>query len=248
MAKVLFLLTTSGELPLQNGTSIPTGFWAQEFVLPHHIFLEHGHSIEIATPKGKPAVLDENCFAPMFHDHDLGRIANLREQLEEIEAWRAPLSLERLALTGARYDALFFPGGHGPMVDLIDSEAAGNLVKRTLAGGGLIGAVCHGPAGLVTAQQHDHWLFAGYELTCFSPEEEDHAGFAGALPELLASRLARLGGKLSFGASGAEHVVVDRQLHTGQNPASVEKLAFGMARRLKKMDSLDKNACGTPCA
>lgn len=248
MAKVLFILTTAGELALKDGKRIPTGFWAQEFVPPYHIFLEHGHTIDIATPRGKPAVLDENCFAPAFHNHDAGRIANLREQLSEIEAWRAPLSVERLALTGIRYDALFFPGGHGPMVDLIASEAAGNLVKRTLANGGLIGAVCHGPAGLVAAQQDGHWLFAGYRLTCFSPQEEQHAGLADALPELLAERLARLGGELSFGAPGSEHVVIDRQLHTGQNPASVEKLAFAMARRLKKMGSLNKDACGTPCA
>ncbi len=248
MAKALFILTTASELTLKDGKCIPAGFWAQEFVPPHHIFLEHGHTIDIATPKGHPAVPDENCFAPEFHNHDAGRIANLREQLDEIEAWRTPLSLERLALTGAKYDALFFPGGHGPMVDLIASAAAGNLVKRTLASGGLIGAVCHGAAGLVTAQQDGHWLFAGYQMTCFSPQEEQHAGLAGALPELLAERLASLGGELHFGAPGDEHVVIDRQLHTGQNPASVEKLAFAMARRLKKMGSLDKDACGTPCS
>lgn len=248
MAKALFILTAAGELPLKDGNRIPTGFWAQELVPPHHIFLEHGHTIDIATPKGKPAVLDENCFAPAFHNHDAGRIANLREQLDEIEAWHTPLSLERLALTGTKYDAVFFPGGHGPMVDLITSEAAGNLVKRTLASGGFIGAVCHGPAGLVMAQQDGHWLFAGYQMTCFSPQEEQHAGLADALPGLLVERLANLGGELRFGAPGSEHIVVDRQLYTGQNPASVEKLAFAMARRLKKMGSLDKGACGTPCA
>jgi len=248
MAKALFILTTASELTLKDGKCIPTGFWAQEFVPPHHIFLEHGHTIDIATPKGKPAVLDENCFAPAFHNHDAGRIANLREQLDEIEAWHTPLSLERLALTGTKYDALFFPGGHGPMVDLITCEAAGNLVKRTMANGGLIGAVCHGSAGLAMAQQDGHWLFAGYQLTCFSPQEEQQAGLADALPELLAERLASLGGKLHFGAPGDVNVIIDRQLHTGQNPASVEKLAFAMARRLKKMGSLDKDACGTPCS
>lgn len=247
MAKILFILTAASELRLKDGSRIPTGFWAQEFVPPHHLLLEHGHQIDVATPGGRPAVLDENCFAAEFHNHDPGRIANLREQLDDIEAWRTPLSLERLALTGARYDAVFFPGGHGPMADLITSEAAGNLVKRTLANGGLIGAVCHGPAGLVTAQHDGNWLFSGYRLTCFSPEEERLAGLADKLPELLANRLTALGGKLDFAPPGSEHVVVDRQLHTGQNPASVEKLAFQMARRLKKMGSLDKAACGTPC-
>ncbi|MHB1173784.1 MAG: type 1 glutamine amidotransferase domain-containing protein [Sulfuriferula sp.] len=244
MAKVLFVLTAAGELALNNGDRIPTGFRAQEFVPPHHIFLEHGHTIDIATPKGKPAVLDETCFEPAFHHHDSGRIANLREQLSGIETWRTPLSLERLALTGAKYDALFFPGGYGSMTDLIASDATGNLVKRTLANGGLIGAVCHGPAGLVRAQQDENWLFAGYQLTCCSPQEEQHAD---TLPELLAEHLARLGGELNFDAPDSEHIVIDRQLYTGQNATSAEKLAFAMARQLKKMGSLDKDACGTPC-
>jgi len=244
MAKALFVLTAASELALNNGERILTGFRAQEFVPPHHIFLEHGHTIDIATPKGKPAVLDESCFDPAFHHHDAGRIANLREQLSGIETWLTPLSLERLALTGAKYDALFFPGGYGVMADLIASDAAGNLVKRTLANGGLIGATGHGPAGLVMAQQDGNWLFAGYQLTCFSPQEEQ---LADTLPELLAERLAKLGGELNFDAPDSEHVVIDRQLYTGQNATSVEKLALAMARQLKKMDSLDKDACGTPC-
>jgi putative intracellular protease/amidase len=247
MAHVLFILTAAEQLPLVDGSSMPTGFWAQEFVPAHHLFLEHGHQVSIATPKGKLAALDENCFAPEFHHHDLGRIANLREQLDEIDGWRTPLSLERLALTGIKYDAVFFPGGHGPMVDLIDSAAAGTLVKRTLANNGLIGAICHGPAGLITAQHEENWLLAGYQLTCFSPEEEQLAGLASQLPDLLANHISRLGGLLSFAHPGQEHVVIDRQLYTGQNPASVDKLAYHMARKLKKMGTLDKDACVTPC-
>ncbi|MHB1677283.1 MAG: type 1 glutamine amidotransferase domain-containing protein [Sulfuriferula sp.] len=224
-----------------------TGFWAQEFVPAHHLFLEHGHQISVATRRGKPAVLDEHCFAPEFHHHDTGRILNLREQLDEIAAWRSPLSLERIALSGTKYDAIFFPGGYGPLVDLIDAEAAGTLAKRTLANQGLIGAVCHGSAGLVSAQHDGRWIFADYRLTCFSPAEENMAGLAIRLPELLADRLDKLGGKLSFGGPGTEHVIVDRQLYTGQNPASVEKLAYLMARQLKKMGALNKNACAAPC-
>ena len=247
MAHILFILTAAHTLPLNNGDAIATGFWAQEFVPVHHLFLEHGHQISVATPKGKPAALDENCFAPEFHAHDAGRILNLREQLNNIDAWQTPLSLERIALTGLKYDAIFFPGGHGPMVDLIHSDAAGTLVKRTLANHGLIGAICHGPAGLIPAQHEGQWLFANYQLTCFSPEEEDMAGLRSRLPSLLADQIHTMGGKLSFGAPGTQHVVIDRQLYTGQNPASAEKLAYLMGRQLKKMRTLDKNTCDSPC-
>lgn len=245
MAKVLFILTAANEMTLKNGDRFPSGFRAQEFVPSHHVFLEQGHLIDIATPKGNPAVLEESCFEPAYHGHDAGRIANLREQLGEIETWHVPLSLERLALTGVKHDAIFFPGGYGPMVDLIASEAAGNLVKRTLANGGLIGAAGYGPAGLIMAQQDGNWLFAGYRMTCCNPQEEQ---LADMLPELLSERLAKLSGELQFDTPGSEHIVIDRQLYTGQNAASVEKLAFAMARRLKKMGSLDKDACGTPCS
>ena len=247
MAHILVILSAADTLMLEDGKTTATGFWAQEFVPAHHLFLEYGHQISVATRRGKPAVIDELCFAPEFHHHDTGRILNLREQLDEIEAWRNPLSLERLALSGAKFDAVFFPGGHGPMADLIDSDAAGNLVKRTLANHGLIGAVCHGAAGLIPARHEGRWLFSDYRLTCFSPAEENSAGLANRLPELLADTLEKLGGKLSFGAPGTAHVIVDRQLYTGQNPDSVEKLAYLMARQLKKMRSLDKNSCAVPC-
>lgn len=247
MAHILIVLSAAGTLPLKNVESLPSGFWAQEFVPAFHSFLEHGHQISVATRRGKPAVLDEHCFAPEFHDHDIGRILNLREQLDEIEAWRNPLSLERLALSGTKFDAVFFPGGYGPLADLVDSEAAGNLVKRTVARHGLIGAVCHGAAGLITAQHEGKWLFSDYRLTCFSPAEENSAGLAPRLPELLADTLEKLGGKLSFAAPGQVHVIADRQLYTGQNPDSVAKLAYLMATQLKKMRSLDKNACAAPC-
>ncbi|MHB8848858.1 MAG: type 1 glutamine amidotransferase domain-containing protein [Burkholderiales bacterium] len=247
MAHILVILSAADTLALKDGKTVATGFWAQEFVPAHHLFLEHGHQISVATRRGKPAVIDERCFAPEYHHHDTGRILNLREQLDEIEAWRNPLSLERLALSGAKFDAVFFPGGYGPTTDLIDSEAAGNLVKRTLAHHGLIGAVCHGSAGLITAQHEGRWLFSGYRLTCFSPAEEKAAGLADRLPEMLADKLEKLGVELSFGASNTEYVIVDRQLYTGQNPGSVEKLAYLMAKQLKKIRSLDKNACAAPC-
>lgn len=249
MAHVLFILGAPDALPLTNGESAASGFCPQEFVPAHHLFLEHGHQVSVATRRGKPAVPDERCLSPELHNHDTGRILNLREQLDEIETWKKPLSLERLALSSTKYDAVYFPGGYGPMPDLASSEAAGNLVKRTVANQGLIGAANHGAAGLIAAQHDGRWLFSGYRLTCFNPAGQSLAETEPAerLSGTLAENLANLGGELSFGAPGTEHVVIDRQLYTGQNPASVEKLAYAMARQLKKKAALDKNACTAPC-
>jgi len=247
MAKILMILSAADSLPLRDNSIVPGGFWAQELVEPYHIFMEHGHTIDIATPRGKPAVLDETSLQAQFHNNDPGRVLNLREQLDEIEGWRAPLSIERLAFTNLEYGALFFPGGYGPLADLASSSATGNAIKRITADGGLIGAVCHGQAALLPARHDGRWLFAGYQLTCFSHAEESAAGFAERLEWLLAERLQTEGGEMTFGTPGSSHVVIDRQLYTGQNPASAGKLAFEMARSLKKMSALDKAACGTPC-
>ena len=246
MAKVLIVLSAASRLPLNDGSELPTGFWAQEFVPPYHILLEHGHEVHVATPGGRPAALDGQCLEPRFQGDDPGRALNLREQLDGIESWREPQSLSRLALIGSTYDAVFLPGGHGPVVDLAGCAPLGELLKRTLAGGGLVGAVCHGPAGLLPATHDGRWLFEGYRMTCFSPAEEQSAGLAARLPWQLDARLGEIGGRLSFAPPGQAHVVEDRQLYTGQNPASAAPLAFGMARRLKKMASRDKAACGGP--
>ena len=248
MARIVFVLTAAAELRLRDESMLATGFWAQEFVEPYHIFLEHGHTVVIATPQGKPAALDETCFNPEFHGGDIGRAANLREQLLAIDDWQAPLSLERLALTDNDAQAVFFPGGHGPMSDLAASSAAGNLTTRVYARGGLIGAVCHGPAALLPARGADGWLFAGMSLTCFSPDEERTAGLYERLPWQLSQALLDAGGKPSFASVGEPHVVVDTRLYTGQNPASAAPLAWQMARELKKLSSRDKTSCGTPCA
>lgn len=248
MASILFVLTAASELRLRDGSLLATGFWAQEFVAPYHIFIEHGHAVEIATPRGRPAALDARCLDPQFHDHDIGRIENLREQLDAIDAWRTPLSLERLALTTDNYDAVFFPGGHGPMADLAENAAAGNLIKRVYANNGLVGAVCHGPAALIPAMHDERWLFGGFAMTCFSPEEERLAGVYEHLPWQLSAKLEALGAQLRYAAAGAANVVADRRLYTGQNPASAAPLAWDMARELKKRTARDKTACGTPCA
>ena len=247
MVKVLIALTAASEFPLTGGETVPTGFWAQELVIPHHIFMEHGFEVHIATPRGKPAVLDRVSLDAKYHGDDVGRALNIKEQLFEIAGWQEPLSLDRLALSTTDYRAVFFPGGYGPMVDLFNSTAAGNIIKRIHAADGLIGAVCHGQAALLSARHEAQWLFTGYRMTCFSPEEEKANDFVLKSPWMLSDRLKSEGAQLDFAEPGLEHVEIDRQLYTGQNPASAGKLAWEMARKLKKLSALDKAACGVPC-
>jgi putative intracellular protease/amidase len=136
-----------------------------------------------------------------------------------------------------RYDAVFVAGGHGVMWDLATSPAVAELLSRTYRAGGVVAAVCHGPAALVNAHKGDGTpLVAGHRFTAFSNEEETAAGLTEVVPFLLESRLSDLGGKYEHTAKWQPFAVRDGQLVTGQNPASSrvaaqETLAAVTARR-----------------
>ncbi|HSF35506.1 MAG TPA: type 1 glutamine amidotransferase domain-containing protein, partial [Nocardioides sp.] len=124
------------------------------------------------------------------------------------------------------YDAVFVPGGHGPMEDLAVSDDLGRILVTMLDGGKVVSSVCHGPAGLLPAKRADgSWLFAGRNLTAFTDAEEEQAGLADKAPWLLESRLREAGASFSSGEPWAPFVVVDDTLVTGQNPASSTEAA-----------------------
>ena len=125
------------------------------------------------------------------------------------------------------YNFVFVPGGHGPMEDLASSPAFGALVREFVAAGKPVAAVCHGPASLLpAADDSGKWLFDGYQLTAFTNVEEGQVGYAGRAAWLLEDRLKEYGATFSNAEQPwGPHVVVDRGLYTGQNPASAEPLA-----------------------
>jgi putative intracellular protease/amidase len=230
MARVLFVLTAAETLSLRDGNSISTGFWAQEFAVPWEVLAEFGCELAVATPGGRVAHPDRLCFDPRFHGGNRDRARKLWSQLDAITEWKSPLAVEDILNADTAFDALFFPGGHGPMADLAHAEEVGRLVRRFHDSARPIAAVCHGPAALLSVAEP--WPFAGYRMTCFSVDDERRAGLAERLPWLLAERLDALGARVSFGAPETEHVVGDRQLLTGQNPASARQLAVRLAHAL----------------
>jgi len=137
-------------------------------------------------------------------------------------------------LDPAAFDLVFVPGGHGPMEDLAVSERFGAMVRAFAESGRPVAAVCHGPAALLSARADDgSWLFSGYQLTAFSNVEEDQVGYAKSAVWLLEDRLKDEGGLYTAAAEPwGERVVVDRNLYTGQNPASSEALALRLVADL----------------
>jgi putative intracellular protease/amidase len=221
MAKLLMVLTGAGQLVLKDGTRKPTGFWAEEFVVPHERFRAAGVEVDVATPGGVEPPLDRGSLAPEVNAGRPEVVAHYEKYLASLPELNRPLVLEGLGddrVDG--YDGVFLPGGHGPMEDLARSESLGRLVSRLHSGGKLVSAVCHGPAGLLLAGENGSWRFRGYRLTGFTNQEEQQVGLADKVPFLLESRLRELGAMFEAGPAWASHVVTDRNLVTGQNPSS----------------------------
>ncbi|WP_432939688.1 type 1 glutamine amidotransferase domain-containing protein [Kribbella sp. CA-253562] len=232
MTNTLLVLTGTQVWRLNDGTEHPTGFWAEEFVAPHRVFTEAGHTITIATPGGVTPVADELSLAPAMNNNDEAAIAELRAYLDKSqEALAAAVPLADI--DPAQYDVVFVPGGHGPMEDLATDLDVARILEAVLdAPGKILASVCHGPASFVTATRNGEWLFAGRNLTAFLDEEERQAGFADRAPWLLESRLAQQGAAFSAGPVWQPHLVTDGNLITGQNPASAEPAAQAVLEQL----------------
>ncbi|HEX2312575.1 MAG TPA: type 1 glutamine amidotransferase domain-containing protein [Thermomonospora sp.] len=230
MSKILFVMTGADRWTLADGTGHPTGFWAEEAVVPYTAFTRAGHEVVVATPGGVEPPVDRASLAAEANGGQEGADA-LAATLASIAELRNPVRLEDVDLDA--YDAVFYPGGHGPMEDLAVNADSGRLLVRALRSGKPLGVVCHGPAALLAATTEDGTnAFAGYRVTAFTNAEEKQAGFADRAKWLLQDRLVEAGVDFREGEPWASHVVTDRNVVTGQNPASAAPLAEELLRRL----------------
>ncbi|RDI55924.1 type 1 glutamine amidotransferase domain-containing protein [Nocardia mexicana] len=230
MARILFVMTGVDYWTLADGTKHPTGYWGEEFAAPYEAFKAAGHTIVVATPGGVVPSVDRGSLAPEVNGGPDGA-AKIAETLSAATELAHPIKLEDAQL--ADYDAVYYPGGHGPMEDLAVNTVSGKLLTDTLASGKPLGVVCHAPAALLaTADANGKSPFAGYRVAAFSNAEETQAGFADKAKWLLQDRLVELGVDYREGEPWAPRVEVDRNLYTGQNPASSAPLAAEMLKAL----------------
>jgi aldehyde dehydrogenase (NAD+) len=233
MTAVLFVVTGADHWTLADGTLHPTGYWAEELATPHRLLREAGSEVTIATPGGVAPTVDavslaaESTGGKEQSDAIAAYLAAIRADLEH------PVKLEEVDLDA--YDAVLCPGGHGPMEDLAVDAGSGRLLTSALDSGKPLAVLCHAPAALLAARREDgSWPFAGYRMTGFTNAEETAAGFADKAKWLLEDRLVELGADFQAGAPFSEHVVADRNLHTGQNPASSAQLARNLIDALNR--------------
>ena len=222
MQSVLMILTSATSWTQKDGIQRPTGFWAEEFITPHEILSAAGVGITIATPGGKPATVDALSLAPEANNGDVAKVHALSTYLERYsDILQSPRRVEDADLAG--FDAVFVPGGHGPMQDLAVNESVGKVLAAALADPAkVVGAVCHGQASFLAAGDSSGWAFKGRRMTAFSNTEETMTGLAANAPWLLEDRLRAAGAVFEAGAPWGSHVVVDGNLVTGQNPASAD--------------------------
>jgi putative intracellular protease/amidase len=230
MAKILFVMTGATFWTLNDGTKHPTGYWAEEFVAPYRAFKNAGHEIVVATPGAVVPTVDQVSLTPdMAGGEQAAKEA--AEVIGSADELRAPTELSEVR--PADYDAVYYPGGHGPLEDLAVDQDSAKLLVEALHSGKPLAVVCHAPAALLaTRGAHGHSPFAGYQVTSFTDEEETQVGLAAKAPWLVQTELVKLGVQFSEGTPWMPHVVVDRNLYTGQNPASSAALAEEIVKAL----------------
>ncbi|MFD4761041.1 type 1 glutamine amidotransferase domain-containing protein [Streptomyces sp. NPDC058439] len=167
---------------LKDGTRHATGYRAGEFANPYEILTDAGHGVVVATPNGVTPTVDMMSLRPeMVGGNDSA--LELEAIIRSTEVMRRPLQLSDVRLED--YDAVYLPGGHGPMADLAWDTDMGRLLTRQLASGNALFIVCHGPAAVLATRIHGESPFKGYNITCFTDEEEDGVGLASRAPWLL---------------------------------------------------------------
>jgi putative intracellular protease/amidase len=230
MAKILFVITGASYWTLKDGTRHPTGYWAEEFAAPFSAFTGDGHSVVVATPGGVVPYVDVMSLRPSMAGSE--QIALEQEGvLRSAEELRRPIELADARLHD--YDAVYYPGGHGPMEDLWVNADSGRLLTAALASGRPLAIVCHAPVAMLATRVRGVSPFAGYEVTGFTNDEEEGVGLASKAPWLLENELPKIGVHFTRGEIWKPYTVVDRNLYTGQNPHSAGPLAQQLLKVLK---------------
>ncbi len=225
--KILMVLTSHDQL---GNTGEKTGFWLEEFAAPYYVFKDAGATLTVASPKGGQPPLD-----PKSDDPSAQTDATKRFKSDD-EAQQVLASTVKLdSVSGADYDAVFYPGGHGPLWDLAEDKKSIELIETMYAAGKPVAAVCHAPAVLRhTKAANGEPLVKGKSVAGFTNSEEEAVQLTNVVPFLVEDMLKENGGDYSKGADWAPYVTQAGNLITGQNPASSEPAAEALLKMLKK--------------
>ncbi len=223
--KILIVLTSHDKL---GDTGEKTGFWLEEFAAPYYVFKDAGTEITLASPLGGQPPLDPKSDAPDFQTDATRRFATDAAAQADLAN-----TLKLANVSANNFDAVFYPGGHGPLWDLAEDKNSIALIETMLSANKPVAAVCHAPAVLrhpKTAEGVS--VVQGKTVTCFTNTEEEAVALTEVVPFLVEDMLKQNGANYSKGADWQAHVVTDGLLITGQNPASSEPVAKALLAKL----------------
>lgn len=223
--KILFVLTSHDAL---GDTDKKTGFWIEEFAAPYYVFKDAGAEITLCSPAGGHPPIDPNSALPDFQTDSTRRFDHDDEAQQQLAS---TLKLSDVSASG--FDAVFYPGGHGPLWDLTNDRMSIALIEAFIQQNKPVSAVCHASAVLLGANDNGQPLLQGKKVTGFSNTEEEAVGLTNIVPFLLEDELNHKGGLYSKGEDWAPYIVEDGLLITGQNPASSEAVAKAVLTAVK---------------
>ena len=214
MKRVLFVLTSHDQL---GATGQSTGAYLPEVAHPYHRFHAAGIDVDFASPKGGQP--------PLYGaDRKDARVAEFLDNRENMHKMNNSIPLDEI--DPSTYNAVFFAGGHGTMWDFADNPSVQHVAAEIYGSGGIVSAVCHGPAALVNIRLQDgSYLVNGKTVATFTNAEEEAAGLTDVVPFLVETALENRGAKIEKAPNWAAKIVVSDRLVTGQNPASAEGVA-----------------------
>lgn len=251
--QVLVLLSSENQLALKDGQHYATGYYLNEFGVPADRLLKAGYELVLVTPRGNAPSVDQKSVDPQYFGGDAAEMQRIQQVVAGLPGIDDSLSLDEvLAGDLGQYEGLFIPGGHAPLIDLANNPQVGALLRHFHQAGKPTAAICHGPIALLAAQADPQgyeaalvrgdqpaatdWTYQGYRMTIFSDPEE--AVFEGSLDGARiryypAPAMAAAGGDMQYAKAWQAHVVVDRELITGQNPFSDKALAEALIDQLE---------------
>lgn len=228
---VLFVLTGHGEL---GHTGRKTGWHCSEVSHPYKILRDAGCEISFASPDGGPVPMDPN-------SEDNSDPINAEFCQNPMDQAALSNTLASQEIQAGQYDAIYFVGGHGTMWDLPDNPHLQEAARYIYERGGVVAAICHGPAGLLNVRlSNGKLLVEGKEMTSFSDDEERSLNLDQVVPFLLESELRKRGARYSCAPRGQSRVVVSERLVTGQNPASADELAHTLLKLMTQLKTARK--------
>lgn len=225
--KILMVLTSHDEL---GNTGKKTGFWLEELAAPYYAFLDAGAEITLASPKGGQPPLDPKSDEP---DSQTDETRRFHADSEAQAALASTVPLD--TVDQADFDAVFYPGGHGPLWDLANDAHSISLIEQTLQAGKPVALVCHAPGVLRHVKNAEGTpLVKGKKVTGFTNSEEEGVGLTDVVPFLVEDALKENGGLYSRGDDWQSYTVQDGLLITGQNPGSSAETAKVLLSNLAK--------------